>query len=46
MDVCYNVIRVTVLITHPRISRSSPLPSYIRRLILAKKDCMEAISNF
>ena len=36
LDVSYNVIRATVPTTHLSISRSSPLPSYIRRLILAK----------
>ena len=37
LDVCYNVICVTVPTTHTYISRSSSLLSYIRRLILAKE---------
>ena len=37
MDVCYNVIRVTVSTTHTRISRFSLFPSHIRRLSLAKR---------
>ena len=37
MDVWYKVIRVTVPTIHSCISRSSPLPSNIRRLILAKR---------
>ena len=37
MKIYHNVIRVTVPTTHPHISRSSPFPSYIRKLILPKR---------